>query len=117
MRSMSQKRTCKILSTLLQLTGGAEALGSDFRAGADLGLKGQWQRGRIGVREGSRKQMPAECGDDGGRWGRRAVPILKGHSRLLSVAGSDCVARSDWKWCVSGVLNARLRKWEKISEH
>ena len=114
MRSMSQKRTCKILSTLLQLTGGAEALGSDFRAGADLGLKGQWQRGRIGVREGSRKQMPAECGDDGGRWGRRAVPLLKGHSRLLSVAGSDCVARSDWKWCVSGVLNARLRKWLNV---
>lgn len=74
--------------------------------GADLGLKEQWQRGRMGVREGSRKQMPTECGNDGGRWGHWAVPPLKGHSGLLSVAGSDCVARSDWKWCVSGVLNA-----------
>lgn len=65
--------------------------------GADLGPKGQWQRGRIGVKEGSGKQMPAECGDDGGRWGRWAVPPLKGHSGLLSVAGSDCVPGSDWK--------------------
>ena len=37
---MSQKRTCKILSTLLQLTGGAEALGSDFRPGSRPGSKG-----------------------------------------------------------------------------
>lgn len=82
--------------------------------GADVGPKGQWQRGRIGVREGNRKQMPAECGDDGGRCGRWAVPPLKGHSGLLSVAGSDCVAGSDWKWCVSGVLNARLGKWLNV---
>lgn len=46
--------------------------------------------------------MPAE-GD--GRGGSCSASRLKGHSELLSVAGSDCATGSGWMWCVLGILN------------
>lgn len=42
-------------------------MGEISELGADLGPTGEWQRGTMAGREGSRKQMPAEGGNGGER--------------------------------------------------